>query len=300
MREQIPKPFSVAVIGLGIMGSAFAGSLIKAGYTAQGFDPDSDASRRAENMGVRTAPTMIEAVRGADVILASLPSESALAASVDALTHEREKFAEEPVIVELSTLSLECKGDAHRRLRECGIEMLDCPVSGTGAQAAVKDIVLYASGDESVFDQCRPVFDAIARQSFYLGTFGNGTKMKFIANLLVAVHNVATAEAYNLARCAGMELSTVHEVIKSGAGASRILELRGPMMVKDAFTPATMKLDVWQKDMDLIAEFAESRKAATPLFRATQPLYEKAIEMGLGSEDTAAVIQVLGRAGASI
>ena len=114
-------------------------------------------------------------------------------------------------------------------------------------------------------------------------------KMKFVANLLVAVHNVATAEALSLAVQCGLDPQQVYDVISSGAGTSRIFELRGPMMVDEAYEPATMKLDVWQKDMALIKDFAQQANANTPLFDTTAPLYELAIKLGLGEQDTAAV-----------
>lgn len=286
---------SVAILGLGIMGSALARHLIEGGFSVSGFDPDAHAAQRAADAGVVVAPTADEAAQGVGCVMTSLPSEAALASTVDALTSGYPVGDEKPVLVELSTLSLESKTAAHDRLSECGIDMLDCPVSGTGAQAQTKDIVLYASGDKTAFTLCRPLFEAVARESFFLGDFGNGTRMKFIANLLVAVHNVASAEALALARKSGLDPQQVYDVISSGAGTSKIFELRGPMMVEQIYTPATMKLDVWQKDMALIQEFAKQLGASTPLFEVTRPLYEAANAAGLGNQDTAAVHEILNR-----
>ena len=279
----------VTVIGLGIMGSALSRNLMAAGYTVSGFDPDSTASENAAGSGVEVADSPIQAAHGSDIILTSLPSDSALASTVDALMDGEIKLETQPVVAELSTLSLESKTEAHTRLAASGIEMLDCPISGTGAQAKNRDIVLYASGGKVVFERCQPVFEAIARQSFFLGDFGNGMRMKFIANLLVAVHNVASAEAINLGTLAGLEPQLIYDVISAGAGTSRIFELRGPMMVRENYEPATMKLGVWEKDMTLIRDFAKALDAKTPLFTATEPLYQKALEAGLAEQDTAAV-----------
>lgn len=284
---------SVAMLGLGIMGSALTRHLIAGGYAIRGFDPHPQAAQRAADTGVAIASTAGEAAQGVACIMTSLPSEAALVSTVDALTRESPGGGEKRVLVELSTLSLESKTAARDRLSECGIKMLDCPVSGTGAQAQTRDIVLYASGNEQAFTSCRPMFDAIARESFFLGAFGNGTRMKFIANLLVAVHNVASAEALALARKSGLDPQQVYDVISSGAGTSKIFELRGPMMVEETYTPATMKLDVWQKDMALIQKFAQQVGASTPLFETTGPLYEAANAAGLGDQDTAAVYEIL-------
>lgn len=292
MTAQSEKGQSVAIIGLGIMGSAMARTLIAAGFSVYGYDTDAGAAQKNAENGVTIATTVTEAVQQCGIILASLPSETALTATIDAIENSGNAIKEGAVFVELSTLSIESKQRERDRLAQLGIDMLDCPVSGTGAQAATRDIVLYASGEEAAYTACKAAFEAIARESFYLGAFGNGMRMKFIANLLVAIHNVATAEALSLAKQAGLDLQTVHDVISSGAGTSKIFDLRGPMMVKDTYTPATMKLDVWQKDMALIENFAETVKADTPLFDATQPIYEQALKAGLGGMDTAAVCRV--------
>jgi putative dehydrogenase len=279
----------VTVIGLGIMGSALSRNLMAAGYTVSGFDPDSTVSEKAASSGVEIAESPVQAAHGSDIILTSLPSDSALTSTVEALTTRGAESETKPIVAELSTLSLESKTEARDRLAASGIEMLDCPISGTGAQAKSRDIVLYASGGKAAFERCQPVFEAIARQSFFLGDFGNGMRMKFIANLLVAVHNVASAEAINLGTLAGLEPQLIYDVISAGAGTSRIFELRGPMMVRENYEPATMKLGVWEKDMTLIRNFANALDAKTPLFTATEPLYQNALESGLAEQDTAAV-----------
>ncbi|MDG2320952.1 MAG: NAD(P)-dependent oxidoreductase [Rhodospirillaceae bacterium] len=293
MAQESSSDQSVAILGLGIMGSAFARNLIARDFTVHGFDPDHETASSAAKSGILIAKSAVEAAQDCDVILTSLPSESALSSTVDLLVKNQSPTDKQRILVELSTLSLDCKKDACDQLVAAGIEMLDCPVSGTGAQAQTKDIVLYASGDEIAFADCQTVFDAIARESFYLGALGNGTRMKFIANLLVAIHNVATAEAINLARQSGLDPQRVYDVISSGAGTSRIFELRGPMMVRDSYDPATMKLDVWQKDMSLIQHFAKEVGVTTPLFEATRPLYEQANALGMGELDTAAVFKIL-------
>ncbi|MGB1876126.1 MAG: NAD(P)-dependent oxidoreductase [Rhodospirillaceae bacterium] len=279
----------VAVLGLGIMGSALARNLLNGGFAVQGFDPDTGSATNAAQNGVTILETASEAVQGCRYILSSLPSESALLTTVDALTSGRPDPDLKPVLVELSTLSIESKEKARNGLSQSGVDMLDCPISGTGAQAETKDIVLYVSGDEDTFTSCQVIFEAIARDRFFLGAFGNGMRMKFIANLLVAIHNVASGEALALATKAGLDPQKVLDVISSGAGSSKIFELRGPMMVRETYEPATMKLDVWQKDMALINDFARELGATTPLFDKTQPLYEAANERGLGDQDTAAV-----------
>jgi 3-hydroxyisobutyrate dehydrogenase/glyoxylate/succinic semialdehyde reductase len=137
------------------------------------------------------------------------------------------------------------------------------------------------------------LFSDFAKQSADLGRFGNGSRMKFIANHLVAIHNVATAEAMVLAECAGLDPQMVVDMVGPGAGGSRMFQMRAPMMIERVYEPATMKVSTWKKDMAIIAEFAEQIGCATPLFTLTQPVYTEAMAMGLGNQDTAAVFEVL-------
>ena len=284
-------PTAVGVVGLGIMGSAIARHLAAAGRRVVGFDTDGARCAEARTAGVEIAASASSLAAESDLVLTSLPSAQALAATIDAILAAARRPCQ--VVAELSTLSLDDKHRGHARLAAAGIPMLDCPVSGTGAQAANRDIVLYVSGDASAFQRSRPVFAGFARESLHLGAFGNGTRMKFVANLLVAIHNVAAAEAVLLGLRAGLDAGTLVQVLGSGAGGSRMLQLRGPMMVHHAFEPATMKLDVWQKDMRLIEQFARDIGVATPLFSTTAPLYDVLVARGRGQEDTAAVYSVL-------
>jgi 3-hydroxyisobutyrate dehydrogenase-like beta-hydroxyacid dehydrogenase len=155
---------------------------------------------------------------------------------------------DEVIVIETSTLPIEEKRKAHRTREAEGVTLLDCPISGTGAQAVTKDLMILGSGDRQAFDRCVPVFDAFARAHTYLGPFGNGSKMKFVANLLINVHNVAAAEAMVLGMKAGLDPETIYAVISDSAATSRMFELRGPMMVKGAYDEATMTIETWQKD----------------------------------------------------
>jgi putative dehydrogenase len=197
------------------------------------------------------------------------------------------------IVVELSTLTIADKLRFEAILSKAGHIGLDCPLSGTGAQAIVRDLVVYASGDSKAIVECTGLFADFAKQSADLGAFGNGSKMKFIANHLVAINNVASAEAMVLAERAGLDPQMVVDMVSPGAGGSRMFQLRAPMMVERVYEPATMKVSIWKKDMAIIAEFADQVGCATPMFTLTQPVYTEAMAMGLGDQDTASVFEVL-------
>ncbi len=283
---------NVAVIGLGIMGGAIARNLGAAGFRVSGFDIDRGRAAAAASSGVAVRGSAAETARDADLVLTSLPSLAALDETVTALLAEPRPGL---IVAEISTFPIEAKETARDRLAAAGIITLDCPLSGTGAQAVTRDLALYGSGDEAAFARCREAFAAFARASHYLGAFGNGSRMKFVANLLVAVHNVAAAEAIVLGTKAGLDPGRILEVIGSGAGTSRIFELRGPMMARGVYTPPTATMHVLQKDSAIIAAFARALGVDTPMLDAAAPLYDEADAQGYAAEDVGAVHAVLAR-----
>jgi 3-hydroxyisobutyrate dehydrogenase-like beta-hydroxyacid dehydrogenase len=280
----------IGVIGLGVMGGAFARHLAGAGWEVIGFDIDAGRNREARAAGVEIAHSAEEVGEMARDIITSLPTSRAV---LDAATFIARATAPARTVAETSTLSLDDKREVGRILREGGHIALDCPMSGTGAQAAVKDLVVYASGDQTAIERLRPAFAAFTRKLWDLGTYGNGSKMKFIANHLVAIHNVAAAEAMVLAMKAGLDADQVVKVIGSGAGTSRMFELRAPMMAANAYLPATARLAIFKKDLTVIGDFASGLACPTPLFNLSASLYTAALAMGRDAEDTGVVCAVL-------
>jgi putative dehydrogenase len=281
---------TVGIVGLGIMGSAIARNLVERGWRVIGFDID--AAKRAElaAANVIIAADVAEVARDAPVIMTSLPTPAAVA---DVAQMIADSGQPPRIVVELSTLTLADKLRFESILKKPGHIALDCPLSGTGAQAKNRDLVVYASGDSDAIARCAGLFADFSKQSADLGAFGNGSRMKFVANHLVAIHNVATAEAMILAERAGLDPKMVVEMVGPGAGGSRMFQMRAPMMIEGVYEPATMKVSTWKKDMAIIAEFAEDVGCATPMFTLTQPVYTEAMAMGLGDQDTAAVFEVL-------
>jgi 3-hydroxyisobutyrate dehydrogenase-like beta-hydroxyacid dehydrogenase len=275
------------------MGSAYAGHLIDAGFPTCGFDVDADAMHRFEERGGTCAPDPSAVARDADVVITALPSVAAVKAAFfgdDGLGAGGHAGL---VVVEASTLPLALKERCREAMAARGAAVLDAPVSGTGSQARVKDLSVYVSGERAVYDAVSGVLASIARVVRYVGEFGTGSKLKYIANLLVTIHNLSTAEAVVLAQKAGIDPAMMIEVVGEGAGASRMLAVRGPMMVAGRYDEPTMKLDVYQKDLEIIAAFAREVGAPTPLFSASAVFYAAALAEGRGKQDTAAIASVL-------
>jgi L-threonate 2-dehydrogenase len=286
------KKGTVGVIGLGIMGGAFARHLANAGWRVLGFDVDRSLKRAMTKAGVEFVDDLTALAKQVPVMLTSLPHPTALDATVAAICEAK---LPPKVIIELSTFALDDKLRAQSALKKAGHVLLDCPVSGTGVQAEVKDIVIYASGDGKTIAKWKPMLLAFSRGVHDVGEFGNGSKMKYVANLLVAIHNVASAEAMVLGMKSGLDPHQIVELIRTGAGTSRMFEVRAPMMANDNYEKATMKVKIFQKDMDVIGGYAAKLGVPTPTLSATLPIYAAAQSMGYGMQDTASVCAVLER-----
>ena len=269
---------SAGVIGLGIMGSAMAANLRRRGFAVHGYDVLASRRRGFAEKSVA------EVCERAPVVITSLPSAAAL--------HAVCREISSGIVVETSTLPIADKVRARDALARKGVTLLDCPLSGTGAQAKTGDLVVYGSGSRSAFRRTMPVLRGFSRAQYYVGEFGNGSKMKFVANLLVAIHNVSAGEAFVLGARSGLSRKAIYEVMSNSAGASRMFQVRGPMMVKGNYAGVTMSNRLWQKDMKIIGAFARKLGAATPLFRASAGVYKAALKRH-AEEDTAAVCAVL-------
>jgi 3-hydroxyisobutyrate dehydrogenase-like beta-hydroxyacid dehydrogenase len=175
--------------------------------------------------------------------------------------------------------------------------MVDAPLSGTGAQAVTGDLVAFVSADDPADRAAAAaVMARFTRAQYDVGAFGNGSRFKFVANLLVGIHNVAAAEALVLAEQAGLDLDLVLTAVADGAGSSRMLEIRGPLMTARSYDNPSVRLQVFQKDLALIAEFAKAVGAPTPLLEASNSIYEAAAADGRAGQDTASVAEILRQA----
>ncbi|HEX7929145.1 MAG TPA: NAD(P)-dependent oxidoreductase [bacterium] len=284
------KQPQVGFVGLGIMGSAMSNNLLKADFPLVGFDIDPARMAAFTGNGGKAAANAADVAKQCDLIITSLPSVAALEVTATGLASSGRKGV---IVAECSTLPLEDKEAARKVIMGAGMILLDSPVSGTGGQAVKKDIVAFGSGDKAAYDKFLPVYQGITRAQHYLGEFGNGSRLKFIANLMVAIHNVVGAEALVLARKCGLDPMQAFNVLRESAGTSRMFEVRGANMVAGTYLPATMRNELWMKDLHIIGEFARGVRCPTPLFSLSSEFYAAAMAMGYAQEDTGAVHEVL-------
>jgi len=280
----------VGIVGLGVMGGAIIRNVAASQRQTVGFDIDAAKAKQATDDGIDVETSVAALAERVPVVLTSLPSPKAVVAVAKEIAASK---AKDLVVIEASTLALEDKFEFQRILAEAGHTAVDCTLSGTGAQAKVGDLAVYASGDETVVERLKPLFSSFSRQTHYVGPYGNGSKMKYVANLLVAIHNVSAAEAMVLGMKAGLDPHHLVALVKSGVGNSRIFELRAPLMADNNYHPAQSTIAMWQKDLAVIGDYVAKIGCAAPLFSATLPLYASALSHGHLEADAASVCQIL-------
>ena len=284
---------TVGVIGLGIMGSSYVRNLLKNGFAVVGYDLDQRRVAELQAEGMQAAGSACDVARQAGEIITSLPSPQALHQVVEELLTLGSRLTE-IVVGDTCTLAMTDKMQAMERMKAAGGLLLDCPVSGTGAQAAKGDLIVFASGDAQGIERMMPAFSGIGRLTHNLGIFGNGSKMKYVANLLVTIHNVSAGEAFAFAQKAGIAPELAYKAVFGGAGSSRIFEVRGPMMVAgDYLTGLSATHRLMHKDISIIGDYIDALGADTPLFAVAAGVHNEAIAQGLELHDTASVCAVM-------
>ena len=288
----------VGIVGLGIMGGAMAEALRAQGYEVTGYDVAEAPQERLARAGGRPLASATAVAESADVVIVSVATSAALAdAAAKIAAARRVAGAPRLVVIETSTLPIADKEAAFVQLTAAGAGVLDCPISGTAVRMKERAWTIFASGDAADHERVRPILAVFADNAPYVGAYGNGTKMKFIANHLVAIYNVAYGETMTFARKMGLDPQQVWDLFaQSPVIGTGVFKLRGKMMVERRYAPPTMKVEVWQKDMQVIGDMAKSVDCPTPLFTACMPVYTAAMAQGLAQQDTASVCEVFGRA----
>ncbi len=286
------KQLSVGIVGLGVMGTPISANIVKGGFSVCGYDILKEKVKMLVANGGMAAASPREVAERADVVLISLPSLSAFETVIHGENGILASGRTGQIVMEISTLGAEDKLKAYHDLQARKMTMLDCPISG-GARAAEKDLVVYGSGDREAYESCLPIVEAFARSNYYLGEFGNGTKMKLVANLLVAIHNVSTAEAMVFGMKSGLDPELIYQIMCDSSGRSRMFEVRGARMVNAHYGDATMPVKTFRKDLEIIEDAAAAISCPTPLFSNCLQVYLGAMAKGLAEQDTASVCAVL-------
>lgn len=274
------------------MGSAYAKNLLAGGVDVAGADPSLEARQRLTDLGGTPHEAAGDWLADCDLAILSLVSPAVMRDVAVILARVLEPGQ---VVLETGTFALEDKQAAFTTLADSGVQLLDCPVSGTGAQADTGDILMMASGDPAAIAHARPFMDKFTKGVIEAGAFGAGSRLKYVANHAVALHNAAAAETLAYSDALGLDRQTTYKMLSTGAGQSRMSDLRMPLMMDGAYDPPTASLKMFEKDLSVIASDIRRLDLDTPLFNVVDRLYTEAGEFLPETHDTAAVFEVYRR-----
>jgi len=284
----------IGIIGVGLLGSAVASRLLKGGFVVAAYDSRPEQVKALQAQGLIAAATIAEAAAEADAVFTILPSLESVETTILGTGGLIETAPQNCTVIQMSTIS----PDLTRHLAEAtaakGLEFLDAPMSGTSAMVERGDCAIFVAGDRSRAEACQPIFDAIARKTHYVGDAGMASLAKLATNLLVGLNTAALAEALVLGAKGGLAPGVLVEILKESAGASKMVDVRGPLMVSHRFD-AQMKVDLFLKDFKLILEEGRRLEVPLPLTSVTQQLATATAVAGRGEEDLAAIVTTLER-----
>ena len=282
---------NIGLIGLGAMGGAYAKHLLKNNFKCFGIDLNENNILKFIQLGGQEI-TYDELFNKVEIVLTSLPS---LNAYKDVLNNLKRLGKNNPkkIILDMNTISIDDKNMFKNEIIGLNIDMLDSPVSGTGAQAWEADLTVFASGSKELIDKCMNIFKAFSKEVINVGSFGNGMKFKILANLLVTIHNTAAAEALRLGELAGLDQDMIFKVLGNSAATSVMLQKRMPLMINKNYEPPTASYNIFLKDVDIIRNFIKDNNVTLPTFEGSAKIYDKAEKTLSKNWDTASVYEVL-------
>ena len=277
----------VGLIGLGKMGLPIARNLMDRGFTVTGYRRSGSPELAAA--GGTVAGSAAEVAAQASVLLSIVPDDAAVEEVICGPAGTLTALRPGTVHIEMSTIDIGRKRRLRDLVRAAGGDLLDSPVSGGPGLVAPRRATTFASGDPASVERVAPVLDAISGPWVYTGEFGTGAQMKYIANMLLAVHTVAAAEAMALARRSGLDLELVQDTLNGSIAESAIWKQRGPLMRERAWTPAPGPVATLHPILEQIEACAAESGLSAPVFRAAKEVFDKAVADGWGDLDIACV-----------
>ncbi len=279
----------VGIVGVGLLGGAVAGVLLRSGYAVLGYDVVPDRLRALESQGGKAARSAADVARAAPAVFTILPTLESVEEAIAGREGVLDGVQPDTVILQMSTISPALAIRMEEAALARGAAFLDTPVSGTSGMVARRDCVVTVGGDRAAYERCRPVLEAVAKRVHHVGACGMGSHLKLVTNLIMGLNGVVLAEGLTLARRAGLDLVQTLEILSQGAAASKILEVRGPLMLQGRFDPL-MKMDLFLKDIRLMLEDAQELHVPVPLTGMMQQLYTAAVAGGRAKEDLSGIL----------
>ncbi|MFI6578863.1 NAD(P)-dependent oxidoreductase [Nocardiopsis sp. NPDC050513] len=283
------------VIGLGVMGAPMARHLASTGTRVTAYDPAPSAARAVEGSGVTLVGDGAAVAAAADVLvcMVATPAQArgALLGAGDS-PGALDSMRSGSVLVVMGTLGREPVRELAAAAADKGVGFVDAPVSGGVVRAGRGELLIMGSGDDASWAGAWPVLDALGDPVRRVGGEpGQGQVVKLVNQLLCGVHIAAAAEALALAASMGVDVAETWETIRPGAAASFMLDDRGGRMVTRSFDDVRSALDIFVKDMGLVADAAERSGLDAVLASTARRVFEEASERGWGRQDDSGVIR---------
>ena len=284
----------IGIIGVGLLGRAVAARLLKRKFTVKGYDTRPKQVKALQPQGLTMARSIAEVAADADAVFTILPSLESVETTILGAGGLIETAPPRAILIQMSTISPELARRLAKAVTAKRLGFLDAPMSGTSAMVERGDCAIFVAGDRKRAEACQPIFDAIARKTFYVGDVGMASLAKLATNLLVGLNTAALAEALVLGAKGGLASAKLVEILKESAGASKMVDVRGPLMARHRFD-AQMKIDLFLKDFKLMLEEGRRLEVPLPLTSVTQQLATATAAAGRGEEDLAAIVTTLER-----
>lgn len=282
----------IGVIGLGLLGSAVAERLLRAGYHVAGFDLAEQPRQQFQDTGGRACESSRAVFERCTTVILCLPDSDVVWStlrSVEAV------LKPEHVIIDCSTGSPTQTDDVAEWSRRREVVYLDAPVAGSSQLVRNGQSVVLIGGDAADVDGCQELLESTFGKCVPTGASGTGIRMKLVFNLVLGLHRLVLAEGLGMAEAMGLDLQQTLNVLQSGAAASRAMEHKGGRMIREEFTPQA-RLRQHAKDVNLMCEFATTEGVRVPLSRLHLDLLQEAIDEGWGDLDNSAVIRLFRKA----
>jgi 3-hydroxyisobutyrate dehydrogenase-like beta-hydroxyacid dehydrogenase len=282
---------NVGMIGLGLLGTAIAERLLRAGYEVVGFDLSDERRQALATAGGRAANSALAVAEACDVFVLSLPDSGIVAGVVAQI-----ESALRPglLIVDTTTGDPRDAETIGAELAGRGVRYLDATVAGSSAQVSDGQAIVMIGGEAEALAAAREILATFAADVFHVGTWGSGSRMKLVVNLILGLNRAALAEGITLARALGLEPQAALAVLRSSAAYSKVMDTKGQKMLAGDFSPQA-RLSQHLKDVRLILEAAERTGVELPLSLVHRELLERAEAAGFGEADNSAVIRAFDR-----
>ncbi|MES2415896.1 MAG: NAD(P)-dependent oxidoreductase [Pseudomonadota bacterium] len=277
----------IGVLGLGNLGLPCAANLLKAGYTVYGYRRGDMAA--FEKLGGIACTSPSDLASRCSVVIELLPGVDGLEECIWGTSGLLAGAKPGLILLNLAGYGAELKLRVQQALAAQGALMVEGAVSGPPEMMAAKKATFFLAGDEDLVNNLQPLVDDLTGSSFYLGSFGAAIKAKLVANLLVAVHNAAAAEALALGTRAGLDGGLLLKILGASAGNSSVLGYKAPRMLAQDYLPAAGSFHSLEKHTLLAKSLGDSTGTQTPLLDTAMALYRHADDLGRREHDIAAV-----------